>query len=149
MELEPNSDRIPVGRFDRTLLRPLARAPHGGDGLVLYREVYGQRDFRSMFSYVRHYELSPGATIGSYTRTFIEEVFVVLAGRGTMHIGGETIEISKGDVVFAGLGETRSISNSTAPAEVAAEPLELFNVGAAMSKGVDAESDAVTTGVSV
>ena len=50
MELEPNSDRIPVGRFDRALLRPLAQAPHGGKGRVLYREVYGQQDFRSMFA---------------------------------------------------------------------------------------------------
>ena len=91
-------------------------------------------------SYVRHYELSPGASIGSYRRAFIEETFVVLSGSGTMTVDGEPIAISKGDVVFAGLGEARSISAD----DGLGAALELFNIGAAMSKGVSAESDAVT-----
>jgi hypothetical protein len=80
---QESADRIPVGRFDRSLLedpdtkvraggRPPLR-PGGGAGQIFAREMWGERDFRSCFRYLRQYALPPSTSIGPYKRDLIED----------------------------------------------------------------------------
>eukprot|EP01043_Picozoa_sp_COSAG02_P031242 COSAG02_NODE_2030_length_10067_cov_22.885333_7_plen_92_part_00 len=50
--------RIATGRFDRTLLEPSANA-HGGKGEIMFRQVWGARDFKSNISHLHHLLLPP------------------------------------------------------------------------------------------
>ena len=134
--------------FDRELLvdadslvrqggRPPIR-PGGGEGQVFAREMWGERDFRSCFRYLRQYALPPNTTIGAYKRDQIEDVFFISSGNGTLTINGEELPVRPGDIVFAGLGETRHIAGPTG--EASAE-LVLWNVGVAMDFDVDEAAD--------
>ena len=128
-------DRIPVGRFDRDLLAAIA-APHGGQGTVSFREVWGSKDFRTSFQFVRHWLLPSGSSIGAFRRSLVEEVYCVLSGTGTFTVDGVEVQVSEGDCVFAGLGEVRSLA-----ADDGSE-LELFNVAVAVNGGIDDAADA-------
>ena len=85
----------------------------GGDGQIFAREMWGERDFRSCFRYLRQYALPPATTMGSYKRDLIEECFFVTSGEGTITINGEALPVRGGDIVFAGLGETRHLAGPT------------------------------------
>jgi hypothetical protein len=84
---QESPDRIPVGRFDRELLedpdtkirtggRPPLR-PGGGAGQIFAREMWGERDFRSCFRYLRQYALPPSTSLGPYKRDLIEDVYPI------------------------------------------------------------------------
>lgn len=84
---QESPDRIPVGRFDRNLLedpdtkvrtggRPPLR-PGGGKGKIFAREMWGERDFRSCFRYLRQYALPPNTSLGPYKRDLIEDVYAL------------------------------------------------------------------------
>jgi mannose-6-phosphate isomerase-like protein (cupin superfamily) len=145
MELESEA-RLPVGRFERSLLHPLPGAwveSHGGaTGVVLCREVWGQRDFRTSLNFVRHFELAPGSSLGGYRRHLVEECFLIISGGGggEITIDGEIMAVGEGDVVFAGLGEARRLacrSDATAA-------LELIAVGVAMNVGREQHASGFT-----
>ena len=78
---EENPERLPIGRFDRALLRDTAEMteqsqpggrppirPGGGEGTVYARELWQERDFRSCFRYLRHYALPYGSSVGPWVR---------------------------------------------------------------------------------
>ena len=141
-------DRIPVGRFDRSLLvdsesivraggRPPIR-PGGGQGQLFAREMWGERDFRSCFRFLRQYALPPSTTVGPWRRELIEECFFVLSGEGTITVAGKALAVRAGDIVFAGLGETRHVQG---PSNAASAELVVWTVGVAMDHGVDEAAD--------
>ena len=142
-------ERIPIGRFDRSLLRNVDSAvvrsggrpplrPGGGNGNIQAREMWGERDFRSCFRYLRQYALPPQSTMGPYVRQLIEEVFFVLSGEGVITIAGEPLPVKAGDIVFAGLGESRYLAG---PTGAASAELVLWNVGVAKDQTVDETAD--------
>jgi mannose-6-phosphate isomerase-like protein (cupin superfamily) len=143
--------RLPVGRFDRELLRDvdtIVRAggrppmrPGGGAGKVFAREMWGERDFRSCFRYLRQYALPPLATMGPYRRGMVEECFFIISGSGVISVAGEAVTVVAGDIVFAGLGETRHLAGS---ANQGTAELVLWNLGVAMDHDVDEATDCTT-----
>ena len=149
------AERMPIGAFDRSLLRDTAELsaqsqaggrppirPGGGQGVVYARELWGERDFRSCFRYLRHYALGPGATMGPYRRNQIEECFFVLRGTGVITVGNDRLPVRKGDVVFAGLGEARQLAGPREGAKAKErEELVLWNLGVAMDHHVDEAAD--------
>eukprot|EP01050_Picozoa_sp_SAG11_P003468 SAG11_NODE_196_length_12778_cov_6.887767_8_plen_52_part_00 len=50
--------------------------------------MWGERDFRSCFRFLRQYALPPHTTLGRYKRDRIEEVFFIMSGTGTITING-------------------------------------------------------------
>lgn len=44
-------------------------------GQIFAREMWGERDFRSCFRYLRQYALPPSTSIGPYKRDLIEDVY--------------------------------------------------------------------------
>ena len=126
-----STDRLPVGRFDRSLLQPVRC--HGGRGEVGFREVWGTRDFSTNFEYLCHLLLPPGTSIGYHRHDTVEEAYMIMHGRGRVTVDGETAEVGRGDVIPNRLGGAHGISNHTAA------DLELFVVGVSVTKGqVDA-----------
>eukprot|EP01045_Picozoa_sp_COSAG04_P028260 COSAG04_NODE_4342_length_2156_cov_9.708984_1_plen_202_part_00 len=67
--------------------RPLRPRSAGGNrraarrqGTVEFREVWGSKDFRTSFQFVRHWLLPSGSSIGAFRRSLVEEVFCVIGG---------------------------------------------------------------------
>ena len=126
-----STDRLPVGRFDRSLLVPVRS--HGGSGEVGFREVWGTRDFSTNFEYLNHLLLPPGVSIGYHRHESVQEAYVIMSGSGRVTMDDETAEVVRGDVIPNRLGGAHGIYNH------GAADLELFVVGVSRSKGeVDA-----------
>lgn len=126
-----STDRLPIGRFDRSLLTPVRC--HGGKGEVLFREVWGTRDFTTNFEHLSHILLPPGASVGYHRHDTIEEAYMIMNGRGRVTVDDETEEVGRGDAIPNRLGGSHGIYNHTD------EDLEMFVVGVSMEKGkVDA-----------
>lgn len=122
-----STDRIPVGRFDRELLR--SERLYGGKGLVDARLIWGYTDFRTHFGYLGHALLAPDTSIGYHRHDTMEEVYVIMNGSGRVTVDDETHEVQAGDVVFNRLGGSHGIYNHTN------ELLELFAVAVCMDRG--------------
>ena len=97
----------------------------GGQGTVQFRRALPPSVFSSSWSFVDHYLLPPGASIGPVTKNGMSEVYYVMNGAGTATIGGETAQVRAGDAVPAAINESRSFRNS------GSEPLELMVIGVA------------------
>lgn len=128
-----STDRLPVGRFDRSLLVPVRC--HGGRGAVGFRQVWGTRDFSTNFEYLNHLLLPPGASVGYHRHEGVQEAYVIMSGSGRVTVDDETAEVVRGDVIPNRLGGAHGIYNH------GAADLELFVVGVSRSKGqVDANA---------
>ncbi len=111
-------------RLDRALLQPVANM-EGGQGTVQYRRALPPSVFNSAWTFVDHYLLPPGASIGAVTKNGMSEVYYVMSGSGAATIGTETANIRSGDAVPAAINESRAFRNS------GTEPLELMVIGVA------------------
>jgi mannose-6-phosphate isomerase-like protein (cupin superfamily) len=82
---------------------------HGGTGRVLWKvfalggALYG--DLES-FEYCR---IPPGASLGMHVHARSEEIYFIIAGRGTMRLGMETREVGPGDLVVTALGSRHAV----------------------------------------
>jgi mannose-6-phosphate isomerase-like protein (cupin superfamily) len=123
-------DTTPVfvaARFDRSLLQPIEHY-HGGNGTVHYRRTLAPTVFSTVWAFVDHLMLPPGAGAGTQQHENIEEIYYVMHGKGSVLIDGKQATISKGDAFFVLLGEAYSITNDSG------EDLELLFVGVALDK---------------
>jgi len=73
---------------------------HAGKGLVKNTSLYGTEDFSTNLRFIIYSELKPGTSVGYHTHENNEEVYVILNGRGTMTVNGQTHEVSTGDVIL-------------------------------------------------
>jgi len=116
-------DPIPVfmtGPIDRALVRPVADAPG-----VSSRRVFAPQVFTTVWAYVDHVLVAAGASTPAKPHDGIGEAYYVIAGAGTVKVGGETAPIKTGDAIPIRLGETSSFSSA------GADPLELLVIGVA------------------
>ena len=79
---------------------PWRDAIHGGGGRIGTRHLWGPGDFVSSWTFVDHAVLSQGSSLGFHYHDHLEEAFVVLAGRGWMTVGDDTVEIDAGTVTL-------------------------------------------------
>jgi mannose-6-phosphate isomerase-like protein (cupin superfamily) len=122
-----STDRLPVGRFDRSLLTP--HRSHLGKGEILARMVWEHVDFRTHFGFLGHALLPPDTSVGYHRHDTVEEVFVIMDGCGLITVDDETREVFPGDAVFNRLGGSHGIYNHTDA------PMEMFVVAVCMEKG--------------
>jgi len=114
-------------KLDRALARPVD-ALHGGKGTVSYRRALPPEVFYTNWSYVDHYVLPAGASIGKHRHEGIEEFWYVMKGSGVAHVNQESAPVKEGDAVPVFLGETQSWDNT------GGDELEFMVVGVARVK---------------
>lgn len=97
---------------------------HGGNGSI--RMQWHFLDASSLPVAVQTWELPPGASEGMHAHDPgeqpLDEIYVVLAGAGRMHVDDSTYDIAAGDSVLAVAGSLHDLEN-TGP-----DPLRLLVV---------------------
>ncbi|HYZ85400.1 MAG TPA: cupin domain-containing protein [Bryobacteraceae bacterium] len=114
-------------QLDKSQLKPLADT-HNGTGNVSYRRVLRPEVFYTNWSYVDHYLLAPGASLGAHRHEGVEEFYYVMNGSGSVKVNDESADIRKGDAVPVLFNDVHSIRNA------GQQDLELMVVGIARTK---------------
>ncbi|MEM7223066.1 MAG: cupin domain-containing protein [Pseudomonadota bacterium] len=86
---------------------------HGGEGPVDLYEIWDKSDFASRIDFIDRVVVPPGSTVGTHTHGNNEEMYVVLAGRGTMTIEGETVPVEMGDMILNPAHGTHGLVNDS------------------------------------
>jgi mannose-6-phosphate isomerase-like protein (cupin superfamily) len=109
---------------------PLERVvAHDGDGEILFHRAFTNAAFEGPWNFVDYAVLPPGTSIGQHQHGDDEELYLVLEGRGTMHIDGRDLPVEAGSVVINRRGGTHGLRND------GPTPLRLFVVEVAAGKG--------------
>lgn len=122
-----SSDRLPIGRFDQSLMT--WHQSHEGKGKIGVRTVWESMDFQTNIGFLGHALLPPDTSVGYHRHDTIEECYIIMQGSGRMTVDDETQEVGPGDVIFNRLGGSHGIYNHTA------NNLEMFVVAVCMEKG--------------
>jgi mannose-6-phosphate isomerase-like protein (cupin superfamily) len=84
----------------------------GGVGAVTVREMFTPGEITAPTRLCATLELAPGASIGSHRHDGEDEVYVITAGSGVLDDGITESEVTAGDAVLTGNGESHSIRNT-------------------------------------
>jgi mannose-6-phosphate isomerase-like protein (cupin superfamily) len=119
---------IHTRQLTKDLLRPVVKM-NGGKDTVFYRRALGPGAFASNWAFVDHLLVPVGSSLGRHFHAGVDEVYLVIKGKGKVHVNDEFAEIAYGDAVPVRAGEIHSLESS------AADPLELIVYGVALQKG--------------
>jgi uncharacterized cupin superfamily protein len=119
---------INTGQLTKESLRPIAKM-NGGKDTVFYRRALGPGAFESNWAFVDHLLIPAGASAGRHFHAGVDEVYLVIKGKGKVHVNDEVADLVYGDAVPVRAGEIHSLESS------ATEPLEMVIYGIALEKG--------------
>jgi quercetin dioxygenase-like cupin family protein len=119
---------INTGQLTKESLRPVVKM-NGGKDTVLYRRALGPGAFASNWAFVDHLLIPVGSTVGRHYHAGVDEVYLVIKGKGKVHVNDEVADIAYGDAIPIRAGEIHALESS------AIEPLELIIYGIALEKG--------------
>ena len=123
-----SADRIPLGRFDRSLLVNHTEV-HEGRGEIGVLPIWEHSDFRTNWYFASQVLMPPGTSIGYHRHQTIEETYIIMNGSGRMTVDDETEEVYAGDSIPSKLGGSHGLYNHTH------EDLELFVMAVCMERG--------------
>ena len=102
----------PRGFFPYALRRFESVVAHDGTAPILFQRLV-DRAMGSAANFIDASIVPVGAAIGIHTHTFDnEEVYIVLSGRGQMHVDGHEIDVTTGDVIVNRPGGTHGLTNT-------------------------------------
>ena len=117
-----------TSQLSRAALRPVAHM-NGGKDTVRYRRALGPSAFVSNWAYVDHLMIPAGASVGRHFHAGVDEVYLVIKGKGTVYVNDESAPIAYGDAIPVRAKEIHAIENNSN------EPLEFVIYGVALEKG--------------
>ncbi len=126
--LEKNPTFIHTRQLTKDLQRPVLNM-NGGKDTVFYRRALGPGAFASNWAFVDHLLIPAGSSVGRHFHSGVEEVYLVIKGKGTVHVNDEVAEITYGDAVPVRAGEIHSLESTDT------DPLEMVVYGVALEKG--------------
>jgi mannose-6-phosphate isomerase-like protein (cupin superfamily) len=119
---------INTGQLIKENLRPVVNMNSGKD-TVFYRRALGPGAFESNWAFFDHLLIPVGSTVGRHYHAGVDEVYLVIKGKGKVYVNDEWADIAYGDAVPVKAGEIHSLESS------AAEQLEVVIYGIALEKG--------------
>ena len=122
----------PTFNHTRQLTKESLRAVanmHGGKETVMYRRALGPSVFNTNWSFVDHLMIPPKASVGSHYHNGVEEIYLVIKGKGIVKVNDEQADIIYGDAIPVRAKEIHSFENNSD------EPLEFVIYGVALEKG--------------
>jgi mannose-6-phosphate isomerase-like protein (cupin superfamily) len=122
----------PTFNHTRQLTKESLRAVanmHGGKETVMYRRALGPSVFATNWAFVDHLMIPPKASVGSHYHNGVEEIYLVIKGKGIVKVNDEQADIIYGDAIPVRAKEIHSLENNSD------EPLELIVYGVALEKG--------------
>lgn len=84
---------------------------HGGDGSIVFREVFIDKDFKSSVEFLHETSIKPNSTIGYHKHLGNEEVYYVIEGQGLMTVDNEDKIVGPGDAVITSSGSSHGLKN--------------------------------------
>jgi mannose-6-phosphate isomerase-like protein (cupin superfamily) len=126
--LEKNPTFIHTRQLTKNLLRPVVNMD-GGNDTVFYRRALGPGAFASNWAFVDHLLIPVRASVGRHFHSGVDEVYLVIKGKGKVHVNDEVADIVYGDAVPVRAGEIHSLESSPT------DPLEIIVYGVALEKG--------------
>jgi mannose-6-phosphate isomerase-like protein (cupin superfamily) len=117
-----------TGQLTKEALRPVVNM-NGGKDTVFYRRALGPGAFASNWAFFDHLLIPAGSTVGRHYHAGVDEVYLVIKGKGKFYVNDEVAEIAYGDAIPVKAGEIHSLEST------ATEPLELVIYGIALEKG--------------
>ncbi len=84
---------------------------HGGEGDIKCKRVFDAEAFEGTWNFVDYAVLPPGTSIGLHTHGRDEEIYLVLAGEGLMHLDGREFRVRPGSVIRNLAGGTHGLMN--------------------------------------
>src|SRR4030042_867348 len=136
--LEKKPNFIYTRQLTKDLLRPVAHMD-GGKDTVFYRRALGPGSFASNWAFVDHLLIPAGASVGRHFHSGVDEIYLVIKGKGVVHVNDEIADIAYGDAVPVRVGEINSFEST------ATDPLEMIVYGVALEKGKLDETDVPLT----
>jgi mannose-6-phosphate isomerase-like protein (cupin superfamily) len=119
---------INTGQLTKENLRPVVNM-NGGKDTVFYRRALGPGAFASNWAFFDHLLIPVGSTVGRHYHAGVDEVYLVIKGKGKVYVNDEVADVAYGDAIPVKAGEIHSLESS------ATEPLELVIYGIALEKG--------------
>lgn len=126
--LEKRPTFISTRQLTQDLLRPVVNMD-GGKDTVYYRRALGPGAFESNWAFVDHLLIPVGSSVGRHLHSGVDEVYLVIKGKGKVYVNDEWADIAYGDAVPVRAGEMHSLESTET------DPLELIVYGVALEKG--------------
>lgn len=127
-QLMPKATFMNTNQLTKATQRPVAHM-NGGKDTVWYRRALGPTAFASNWAYFDHLLIPANASQGRHYHAGVDEIYLVIKGKGKVYVNDEIAEIVTGDAVPVRAGEIHSFEGS------AGEPLEMVIYGVALEKG--------------
>jgi len=91
--------------------REIQEKCHGGTGSIVFREVFGDKDFKSQLEFFHETSIKPNSTIGYHKHKGNEEIYYIVEGKGLMIVDGEEKTVEHGDAVITQSGSSHGLKN--------------------------------------
>lgn len=91
--------------------RELQKKCHNGVGSIVFREIFGNGDFKSKLEFFHETSIKPNSTIGYHKHEGDEEIYYIVQGRGMMTVDGVEKIVVSGDAVITYSGSSHGLKN--------------------------------------